>query len=94
MNREPETQEAFIVSSMPEEVRYFAAGQNGKICAFLKISATGETLVAAGNTYRHIADAYCLQIIERSKIQNIFGLSICYKADMHDIFFVDLKCSL
>ena len=60
MNREPETQEAFMVSSVPEEVRYFVAMQNGKICAFLKISASGEPFVATGNIYRHITGAYCL----------------------------------
>ncbi len=60
MNRKPETQEEFIVSSMPEDVRYFAARQNGKICAYLKIAASGETFAAAGNTYRHIRGAYCL----------------------------------
>ena len=60
MNRRPETQEEFMVSSMPEEVRYFVAKQNGKICAFLKISASGEPFAATGNTYRHITGAYCL----------------------------------
>ncbi len=60
MNREPETQEAFMISSMQEEIRYFVAKQNGKICAFLKISASGETFVATGNSYRHITGAYCL----------------------------------
>lgn len=60
MNRRPETQEEFMASSMQEEVRYFVAKQNGKVCAFLKISASGEVFVAAGNDYRHITGAYCL----------------------------------
>lgn len=60
MNRKPETQEEFMVSSMQEEVQYFVAKQNGKICAFLKISASGEPFIATGNTYRHITGAYCL----------------------------------
>lgn len=60
MNRRPETREEFLVSSMPEEVRYFAAKQNGKICAYLKIAASGETFAAAGSSYRHIRGAYCL----------------------------------
>ena len=60
MNREPETQEEFMVSSMREVERYFVAKQNGKICAFVKISTPGETFVAMGNTYRHIRGAYCL----------------------------------
>lgn len=60
MNRRPETQEEFMVSSMREEGRYFAARQNGAICAFLKISDSGETFAAVGGTYRHIRGAYCL----------------------------------
>ncbi len=60
MNREPETQEEFAVSSMQEGARYFVAKQNGKICAFVKISVPGETFVARGDTYRHIRGAYCL----------------------------------
>lgn len=60
MNRKPETQEEFTVSSMQEEARYFVARQNGKICAFVKISVPGETFIARGDTYRHIRGAYCL----------------------------------
>ena len=60
MNRRPETQEEFLASAMQEEGRYFVARQNGKMCAFLKIAAAGETFAAAGNTYRHIRGAYCL----------------------------------
>lgn len=60
MYRKPETQEEFIVSSMQEEGRYFVAKQNGKLCAFVKISVAGETFVATGSTYRHIRGAYCL----------------------------------
>lgn len=60
MNRKPETQEEFMVSSMQEGERYFVAKQNGRLCAFLKISDSGETFVAMGNTYRHIRGAYCL----------------------------------
>lgn len=60
MYRRPETQEEFVASSMQEEVRYFVAKQNGKICAFVKISVPGETFAARGDTYRHIRGAYCL----------------------------------
>ncbi|MCI9315047.1 MAG: GNAT family N-acetyltransferase [Lachnospiraceae bacterium] len=60
MYRVPETQEEFMVSSMQEGARYFVAKQNGKICAFVKISVPGETFVARGDTYRHIRGAYCL----------------------------------
>lgn len=60
MNRRPETQEEFMISSMREGGRYFVAKRNGKICAFVKISVPGETFIAAGSTYRHIRGAYCL----------------------------------
>jgi len=60
MNRKPETLEEFRVTFMKNEGRYFVAKQNGKICAFLKIAACGETFVAKGSTYRHIRGAYCL----------------------------------
>lgn len=49
-----------MVSSMQEGGRYFVAKQNGKLCAFLKIAASGETFVATGSTYRHIRGAYSL----------------------------------
>ena len=60
MNRKPETEEEFMLSSVQEEVRYFVAKQNSKICAFLKISASGQTFAATGSIYRHITGAYCL----------------------------------
>ncbi len=60
MHRKPETEEKFIISSIQDGGRYFAAKQNGRLCAFLKISASGETFVATGKTYRHIRGAYCL----------------------------------
>lgn len=49
-----------MISSAQEDARYFVAKQNGRLCAYLRISASGETFVAAGNTYRHITGAYCL----------------------------------
>jgi len=60
MNRKPETLEEFVISSLQDEGRYFVAKQNGKLCAYLKIAASGETFVAMGSTYRHIRGAYCL----------------------------------
>lgn len=59
-NRRPETREEFISSSLKEGARYFVAKQNSELCAFLKISASGETFAASGDTYRHITGAYCL----------------------------------
>ena len=60
MNRKPETQEAFITSSVQEGGRYFVAKHHKELCAFLKISGSGETFAATGQTYRHIRGAYCL----------------------------------
>lgn len=60
MNRKTETEDEFIVSSIQNGGRYFVAKQDSKLCAFLKISASGETFVATGDNYRHIRGAYCL----------------------------------
>lgn len=60
MLRAFETPEAYIQSSIEEGARYFTAKQDGKLCAFLRVSASGETFAATGNTYRHINGAYCL----------------------------------
>lgn len=77
MNRKPEAQEEFMVSSMQEGGRYFVAKQNGKLCAFLKISDFGETFIATGNTYRHIRGAYCLpEHRGRGLYQNLLNFTI------------------
>lgn len=60
MNRKPETQEEFVASSTQEGGRYFVARQNGKLCAFLKISVPGETFITTDKSYQHINGAYCL----------------------------------
>lgn len=60
MNRKPTTQKEFILSSVKNERRYFGAKQNGKLCAFLEISASGETFAAMGSACCHISGAYCL----------------------------------
>lgn len=60
MNRTSETPEEFLANSLEEGARYFAARYNGELCAFLKISACGETFAASGSDYRHITGAYCL----------------------------------
>ena len=77
MNRKPETQEEFIASSMQDEGRYFVAKQKSKLCAFLKIAASGETFVATGNAYRHIRGAYCLpEHRGRGLYQNLLNFTI------------------
>lgn len=77
MNRKPETQEEFMASSMQDESRYFVAKQNDQLCAYLKISATGETFAAAGKSYRHIRGAYCLPAHRGKGVyQNLLNFSI------------------
>lgn len=77
MNRKPETQEEFFSSSVQDGGRYFVAKQNGKLCAFLKISATGETFIATGNNYRHIRGAYCLPEHRGKELyQNLLNFAI------------------
>ncbi len=77
MNRTPETQEEFAASCMREDGRYFVAKQNGQLCAYLKIAATGETFVAAGDTYHHIRGAYCLPAHRGKGVyQNLLNFAI------------------
>lgn len=77
MNRKPETEEEFIASSTQDKGRYFVAKQNGKLCAFIKIAASGETFVAMGNAYRHIRGAYCLSEHRgRGLYQNLLNFTI------------------
>ncbi len=60
MNRTPDTPEQFLRTAGEDEARYFGAFQQEKLCAYVKVSATGETLIAAGRQYRHVNGAYCL----------------------------------
>lgn len=60
MNRTPKTEDEFVTGSVQEGTRYFVAKHNGRLCAFLGVSNSGETFAAAGKTYRHISGAYCL----------------------------------
>ncbi len=60
MNRTPDSLEGFLAFAQRDEGRIFAAKQQDAVCAYLLISATGETFVAAGADYRHINGAYCL----------------------------------
>lgn len=60
MNRAPDTEADFLAASRQEEVRFFAAKRGNELCAFLKVSPSGEPVVASGSAYRHITGAYCL----------------------------------
>lgn len=77
MNRTPATPEEFLQSSDQENARYFAAIQKGKICAYLRITALGETFIAAGDAYRHITGAYCLPEHRGKEVyQNLLNYTI------------------
>lgn len=77
MNRKPETFDEFMASSAQGGARYFAAEQGGKLCAFLKISAAGETFIASGRGYRHIRGAYCLpEHRGKGLFQNLLNFAI------------------
>lgn len=60
MHRLPDDLPTFLASSRQENARYFAALQQGQLCAYLKIIGPGETFVADGASYRHVHGAYCL----------------------------------
>lgn len=93
MNRKSETQEAFRDSSMQEGVRYFVAKQSDKIYAYLKISASGETFVAAGKNYRHIDGAYCIpEHRGKGVYQNLLNFAIsALKKDGYTHLGVDFE---
>lgn len=93
MNRKPETQEEFMISSAREGARYFVARQNGKVCAFLKISALGETFVSTANAYRHINGAYCLPEHRGKDVyQNLLNFTISVlKAEGYTRLGVDFE---
>lgn len=93
MNRKPETQEEFMTSSMQDGARYFVAKYNGKVCAFLGISASGETFVATGDTYRHINGAYCLpEYRGKGVYQNLLNFTIStLKAEGYTWLGVDFE---
>lgn len=45
---------------MAEGDRCFAAAFQGRLCAYLKLSAKGETFLSPSPRYRHITGAFCL----------------------------------
>ena len=93
MNRTPASQEEFLTASVQENARYFVARQSGKICAYLRITASGETFIATGSSYRHITGAYCLPE-HRSKdvYQNLLNFVISkLKAEGYPMLGVDFE---
>lgn len=60
MNRAPETMNQFQNSFSSGTDRCFVSRCQGELCAFLRLSPSGETCVAGGPDYRHITGAYCL----------------------------------
>lgn len=77
MNRKQDTREEFLRDAFEDEARYFGAFIGEDICAYMKISATGETFIAAGRDYRHITGAYCLKEHRgRGVYQNLMNFAI------------------
>lgn len=93
MNHSTKTAEEFIVSSMNERTRYFAAKHNGKLCAFLKISASGEPFITNEPAYQHIDGAYCLpEHRGRDVFQNLLNFTISIlKAEGYTRIGVDFE---
>lgn len=61
MNREQETLEAFCDTCIKNHERCFVSLYQGKACAYLKISESGETFITEYPNYRHINSAFCLE---------------------------------
>lgn len=60
MARPLESCDAFCRSCAAEGDRCFAAAFQGRLCAYLKLSAKGETFLSPSPRYRHITGAFCL----------------------------------
>jgi len=61
MNRKQETCETFCETCVRDHERCFVSQYQGKICAYLKISESGETFITENPNYRHITGAFCLE---------------------------------
>ncbi len=61
MNRKPETCETFCETCVRDHDRCFVAQYEDKICAYLKISESGETFITEKPDYLHITGAFCLE---------------------------------
>lgn len=61
MNREMEDCDDFCKRCVNEGDRCFVARDREKVCAYLKISAQGETFITEAPRYRHITGAFCLE---------------------------------
>ena len=60
MAREPAPEEAFSRAFREEGDRCFLAWFEGRPCAYLRLSAEGETCISETPGYRHITGAFCL----------------------------------
>jgi GNAT superfamily N-acetyltransferase len=60
MNRDSPTTECFLQDCIDEPARYFVARHAATVCAFLKLSKSGETFITARADSRHITGACCL----------------------------------
>lgn len=83
MNRTPDSLDRFLETARDDEARYFAALWQGQVCAYVKVSATGETFAACGRGYRHVNGAYCLpEHRGRSLYPNLLNFAIRTLAPM------------
>lgn len=93
MNRTPATLEEFLEASVRENARYFTAEKDGNICAFIRVTAIGETFISEGNAYRHITGAYCLPEHRGKDVcQNLLNFTIAIlKAEGYTKLGVDYE---
>lgn len=63
MNRQLPDCDTFCKTCVREQERCFVAQWQGedKLCAYLKLSHSGETFISAAPDYRHITGAFCLE---------------------------------
>ncbi len=93
MNRVQEPYEAFYKTCERERERCFGAWYHGNMCAYLKVSGTGETFITQRQDYRHITGAFCLRE-HRGKgvVQNLLNYVIdVLQKEGYDYLGVDFE---
>lgn len=93
MNRRQETCEDFCAGCVAEQDRCFAAKYEDKICAYLKISRSGETFITDHPKYLNITGAYCLEDHRgRGVYQNMLNYAVhILKAEGYCLLGVDFE---
>lgn len=93
MNRVQEPYEEFCKTCEQGQERCFAAWYRGNMCAYLKVSETGETFITQREDYRHITGAFCLKE-HRGKgvVQNLLNYVIdVLQKEGYDYLGVDFE---